>query len=121
MPGLQNQARSKKKRSLKFGPTFCPKLGEDQKEKVFTRIWSYFLPKIRCRPKKRSPLEFGPIFCPKLGEDQIKKGLNSIWVPHSNLVQNLTRQPQLFRAPLPFEPPSRRPWVRAGSKVGSRQ
>ena len=34
-----NQKRS----SLKFDPIFCPKLGEEQKKKVFTQIWSHFL------------------------------------------------------------------------------
>ena len=39
----------KKRSSLKFGPIFCPKLGEEQ---------------------KRSSLKFGPISCSKLGEEQ---------------------------------------------------
>ena len=34
----------------KISPIFCPKLGEEQK-KVFTQIWSDFLPKLWCRPK----------------------------------------------------------------------
>ena len=37
----------KKRSSLKFGPVFCPNLGEEQKKKVFTQIWSCFLPKFR--------------------------------------------------------------------------
>ena len=45
----QNQVKSKKKRSsLKFGPNFRPKSGDEQKKK-----------------KKRSSLKFGPIFQPK--------------------------------------------------------
>ena len=58
----------------------------------FTQIWSHILPTIRWIAKKR-------------------KGLHSILIPHSNLVQNLTRQPELFRAPLgpgpvyPLNPP----------------
>ena len=73
-------------------------------------------PKIRRGAKKKSLFKFGPIFCPKLGEEQ-KKGFHSILVPLSNLVQNLTRQPELFRPPprpgydVPPEPPSRRPWL----------
>ena len=47
----QIQVKSKKKKqkklSLKFGPSFCPKLGEEQKKKVFTQIWSHFFSKFR--------------------------------------------------------------------------
>ena len=68
MPGPQNKVKhlhiNQKRSSLKFGPIFCPKLGEEQ--------------------KKRSSLKFRPIFCPKLGEDQ-KKRL------HSNLVLEFAR------------------------------
>ena len=80
-----NQKRS----SLKFGPIFCLKLREEQ--------------------KKRSSLKFGPIICPKLGEEQKKRSSHLVlffaqnqgWMKgkgEKNLVQNLTRQPQLFRA-----------------------
>ena len=49
-PKIRREA--KKKVSLKFGPMFCPKVGEEQKkEKVFNQIWSHFLPKIGCRPE----------------------------------------------------------------------
>ena len=48
------------------------------KKKVFTQIWSQILPKIRWEGKK---------------------SLHSILVPHSGFVQNLTRQPELSRAP----------------------
>ena len=34
-----------------ISPISCPKLGEEQKKKVFTQIWSDFLPKLGCRPK----------------------------------------------------------------------
>ena len=71
-----------------------PKLGEVQtnQKKVFTQIWSYFLPKIRWRAKrKRSSLKFGPFFAQNHGR---KKGKEE-----KNLVQKLTRQPQLFRVP----------------------
>ena len=39
----------------KKGPSFCPKVGEEQ--------------------KKKSSLKFGPSFCPKLGEEQKKSPL----------------------------------------------
>ena len=34
-----------------ISPISCPKLGEEQKKKVFSQIWSNFLPKLGCRPK----------------------------------------------------------------------
>ena len=36
-----------------ISPISCPKLGEEQKKKVFTQIRSDFLPEIRWRAKKR--------------------------------------------------------------------
>ena len=41
------QMTKKKRSSLKFSPILCPKLGEDQKKKVFTEIQSHVLPKTR--------------------------------------------------------------------------
>ena len=68
-----------------FFPIFCPKLGEEQ-------------------IKKRSSLKFSSNFCPKLGEEQKKKGLHSSFVQFfaERMVgsKNLTRKPDLFRAPL---------------------
>ena len=49
----------KKRSSLKFGPSFCPKLGKEQ--------------------KKRSSLKFGPSFCPKLHEEQKKEVFTPFW------------------------------------------
>ena len=51
-PKIRRGAKQNKKRSsLKFGPIFCPKLGEEQKKQktmVFTQIWSHiFLPTTR--------------------------------------------------------------------------
>ena len=93
-PGPQNLVKhlqvNQKRSSLKFGPIFCPKFGEEQ--------------------KKKFSLKFGPIFCPKLGEEQKEE---------KKLVQNLRRQPQLFRAPLdpgtmyPLNPPLGGPACRA--------
>ena len=90
------------------GPPKFSKTLTDKSKKVFTQIWSHFLPKIRWRAKKkRSSLKFGPIFCQKLGEEQkeekklVQNATTSTWL--DNL--NLTRQPQLFRYDVPPEPP----------------
>ena len=37
--------KNQKRSPLKFGLIFCPKLGKSKKKKVFTQIWSHFLPK----------------------------------------------------------------------------
>ena len=61
---------------------FCPKLGEEQ--------------------KKRSSLKFSPIFCLEFSEEQKKKSLQLNLVQqirHWERHQNLTRKPELFRAP----------------------
>ena len=58
MPGPQisskndQKKRPRKRSSLKFRPIFCPKLGEDQKKKVFTEIKSHFFPKLDEDQKK---------------------------------------------------------------------
>ena len=55
MPGPQNLVKLNQERfSLKFGPDFCPKLGEDQKKKVFTQIWSCWSKTWR-RPPRPGP------------------------------------------------------------------
>ena len=69
----------KKRSSLKFGPDFCPKLGEDQKKRSSLKFGPDFCPKLGEDQKKRSSLKFGPDFCPKLGEDQKKKVFTQIW------------------------------------------
>ena len=85
-PKLGEVQTNKSKRGLhsNFGSIFCPKLGKVQKKhflpksrwrakkKVFTQIWSHFMPKVR---------------------DAKWAGMKKI------LVQHWTRQPQLFRAP----------------------
>ena len=86
-----------------------------KKKKVFTQIWSHFLPKIRWRAKrkkkKRSSLKFGPIFCPKLGEEQKKRSSlkkrshllhkkgKKVFSKSKRGKKSLTRRPKLFRAP----------------------
>ena len=49
-----NQRRS----SLRFGPIFCPKLGEEQKKKIFTQIWSHILPKSQGQMKSKVEKKF---------------------------------------------------------------
>ena len=53
----------KKRSSLKFGPSFSPKLGEEQrkKKKVFAQIWSQICP---CSESQIGPGE--KIFAPEL-------------------------------------------------------
>ena len=58
------KSKKKKRSSLKFGSIFCPKLGEEQKKKVFTQIWSNFLPKLGCKPKTN--VQSRPIVSSKL-------------------------------------------------------
>ena len=90
--------KPKKRFTLKIGSIFCPKSGKEQK-KIFTQNWSYFLP-----PPKKVFTQNWSLFSaqsqgPKKGKEE------------KNFGQNLTRQPQLFRAPLnpgtmyPLNPP----------------
>ena len=103
---LEVQTKIKKRSSLKIGPIFCPKLGEEQK-KVFTQNWSYFCPKLGADQKKGLHPKLVPFFC-QYQERKKDKGKK---------ISPKTRQPQLFRAPprpgpgydVPLEPPSRRP------------
>ena len=55
MPGPQNLVKLNQERfSLKFGPDFCPKLGEDQKKKRSSLKFG------RVSPKLDGPLDPGP-------------------------------------------------------------
>ena len=53
--------------SLKFGPIFWPKLGEEQKQKELLSNLVRLFAQNQVKSKKRSSLKFGLIFCPKLG------------------------------------------------------
>ena len=87
--------KKKGEEQKKFGSIFCSKLGEQQ--------------------KKRFSPKFGPIFAQNQGW---MKGKGE-----KNMVQNLTRQPQLFWAPLdpgpgtmyPLNPPPAGPGYRSKS------
>ena len=71
--------KSNKRSSLKFGPIFSPKLGEEQKKRSSLKFGPIFSPKSGEEQKKRSSLKFSPIFLPKV-RDAKWAGLKKILV-----------------------------------------